>query len=76
VLLLGTPAVALLADRWRGLPVGWRIAVAVALVTMGLTTFDVMGRAAYGAFLAVSGITVAALVLVAALVGLRRARLA
>jgi hypothetical protein len=76
VLLLGTPAVALLADRWRDLPVGWRIAVAVALATLGLTTFDVMGRAAYGAFLAFSGITVAALVLVAALAELRHARLA
>jgi hypothetical protein len=76
VLLLGTPAVACLADRWRDLGIGWRILVAIALVTMALTTFDVMGRAAYGAFMAVSGISVAAIAVLAGVVELRRARLA
>lgn len=76
VLLLGTPAVACLVDRWRDLGAGWRAGVVAALVTMGLTTFDVMGRAAYGAFMRFSGITIAALVVLAALAELRRRRLA
>ena len=76
VLLLGTPAVVCLVDRWRDQAFGWRAVVGAALVTMGLTTFDVMGRAAYGAFMHLSGITLAAVVLVAALADLRRRRLA
>lgn len=76
VLLLGTPAVVCLVDRWRDLGTGWRLVVAAALPTMGLTTFDVMGRAGYGAFMRFSGITIAALVVVVALVELRRRRLA
>jgi hypothetical protein len=77
VLLLGTPAVACLADRWRDLRIGWRVLAGIALVAMGLTTFDVMGRAAYGVFMnRLSGITVGALVVVALLAGLRGRRLA
>jgi hypothetical protein len=74
VLLLATPAVVCLVDRWRESPLAWRIATALALATMCLTTFDVMGREAYGRFMGLSLVTVAALVLVAALVQVRMSR--
>jgi hypothetical protein len=43
---------------------------------MGLTFFDLMGRALYGRFMALSGITVCALVAAAGLVHMRRRGLA
>jgi Glycosyltransferase family 87 len=61
VLLLGTPAVICLLDRWSEVGRGWRIATATSLVLMGLTIFDVMGRTLYGRFMALSIVTVAAL---------------
>jgi hypothetical protein len=74
VLLLATPAVVCLVDRWREAPVPWRIASGLALAAMCLTTFDVMGRELYGRFMALSLVTVAALVVVAALIELRVSR--
>jgi hypothetical protein len=71
VLLLGTPAVVCLVDRWRELGLGWQGLVGVSLAALSFTTFDVMGRAAYGAFMNLSLVTVAALALVAALARLR-----
>jgi hypothetical protein len=65
-----------LVDRWRELSGAWRTLSAIALATMGLTTFDVMGRTAYGAFMRVSGMTIAALIFLVAVAQLRRARLA
>jgi hypothetical protein len=76
VLLLGTPAVICLLDRWREFGRAWRTVTAVALVTMCLTIFDVMGRAAYGRFMGLSLVSVAAIALAAALVRLRWQRLA
>jgi hypothetical protein len=76
VLLLATPAVVCLIDRWRELGRPWRTATAVALGTMCLTIFDVMGRALYGRFMALSLVGVAAIVLAGALTRLRWLRLA
>jgi hypothetical protein len=76
VLLLGTPAVACLVDRWRELGVAWRVGVGLALATMSFTTFDVMGRAGYARFMDLSIVTVAALGLLAALAHVRWRRLA
>ena len=50
VLLLGKPAVACTVDRWRDLTTPWRWTLGLALGLMGLTIFDVMGRALYGRF--------------------------
>jgi hypothetical protein len=75
VLLLGTPAVVCLVDRWQRLGAVWQLVVAVALATMCLTTFDVMGRAAYGAFMRLSFVTLAAIAIVAALARVRSQRL-
>jgi hypothetical protein len=72
VLLLGTPAVVCLVDRWRDLGPAWRVATTAALGAMCLTTFDLMGRDVYVHFMMLSVVTVAALVLVIALAHLRR----
>jgi hypothetical protein len=71
VLLLGTPAVVMLLDRWPDVSRPWRIVTAVALSAMGLSIYDVMGRRLYGEFMALSLVSVAALLAAAALVHLR-----
>jgi hypothetical protein len=76
VLLLGTPAIVCLVDRWRDLGWPWRLVVAASLAAMCLTTFDVMGRVLYTQFMALSIITVAALAVLAALAHVRWRKLA
>jgi hypothetical protein len=71
VLLLATPAVILLLDRWREVGRGWQVALGLALVLMCLTMFDVMGRSLYGRFMALSIVTVSALGVAAGLAHLR-----
>lgn len=73
VLLVATPAIVCLVNYEQALPVGLRALTWVALALMGLTFYDVMGREAYRTFLMMSGITLSAAVLIAALVELRRA---
>lgn len=76
VLLLATPAVVCLLDRWKDVSPGWRVMTGVALATMGLTVFDLMGRTLYSRFMALSLVTVAAIGAAAALANLRRKSLA
>jgi hypothetical protein len=71
VLLLATPGVVCLIDRWRELTPAWRATIGVALVLTSFTLFDLMGRALYSRFMALSIVSVAALGLVAALVHVR-----
>ena len=71
MLLLATPAVVCIVDRWPELTTAWRWGLAVALAMMGLTMFDIMGRALYGQFMALSAITVCALAAAAGLVHVR-----
>jgi hypothetical protein len=71
VLLLATPAVVCLVDRWRELPESWQWGLGVALALMGLTMFDIMGRALYGRFMALSVVTVCALIVAGGLVHVR-----
>ena len=71
VLLLGTPAVVCLLDRWSEVSVEWKVVTALSLVLMGLTIFDVMGRALYAQFMALSIVSVAALGAAIALTHLR-----
>lgn len=61
VLLLATPAVMLIVDRWHELGRGWRLLAAAGLAGVGLTIYDLLGRELYGAFMAASGVTVAVL---------------
>jgi hypothetical protein len=76
VLLLGTPAVICIADRWRDLQTPWRVASAAGLALMGFSLFDVLGRAAYGQFMAWSVVTLCALALAATLAQIRLRALA
>ena len=61
VLLLGTPAVVFLLDRWPDMSRPWRIVTAVALTLMGLTIFDLLGRVLYGHVMALAVVSVAAI---------------
>ena len=76
VLLLATPAVVCLVDRWREFTRFWQWGLGVALALMSLTMFDIMGRALYGRFMALSLISVCALAIAAGLVRARWDRLA
>ncbi|HEX9636219.1 MAG TPA: glycosyltransferase family 87 protein [Acidobacteriota bacterium] len=76
VLLLGTPAVVCVLDRWADVTPGWRWLTGAALAFMGLTLFDLMGRALYSRFMALSGVSVAALAVAGLLAHLRWRKLA
>lgn len=76
VLLLSTPAIALLFDRMPELPRAWRVAVWTAVGLMGLVVFDLVGRAAYQRFMRMSVVSVCALTIVVMLAELRRQKLA
>jgi hypothetical protein len=71
VLLLGTPAVICLLDRWTELDRGWRIVAGASLALMCFTIFDLMGRVLYSRLMAMSIVSVAALGLAIALARLR-----
>ena len=71
VLLIATPAIVYLANYLDALPAAWRGSAVVAALTIGLSLFDIMGRAAYAAFMNAAIISVCALVLVAVLASLR-----
>lgn len=76
VLLLGTPAVALIFDRLPEIPRGWKIAAWASIGVMGLTTFDLLGRAAYGRVMSWSIVTLCAVGILVTLGKLRRLKLA
>lgn len=61
VLLLGAPVVMCLIDRWPRIPMAWRLAAGAAIVIMGFTIFDLLGRTLYGHLMELSIITLAAL---------------
>jgi len=71
VLLLSTPAVICLLDRWTELGRGWRVFAGASLGLMCFTIFDLMGRALYSRLMALSIVSVAALGLVVVLAHLR-----
>lgn len=72
VFLVGTPAIAMVANYDDRLPPLLRWTAWIAILTIGLSLFDLMGRERYAAFMSWSVITVCFLVLVAALAALRR----
>jgi uncharacterized membrane-anchored protein len=71
VLLIATPAVMLVVAHEHRLPPWLRWLTVAALATIGLTIYDLMGRAAYQAFMNASGITICFFVVIAALAILR-----
>ena len=71
VFLLATPAVLILTNYTGELSGPLRAVLLVVLLTIGLSLFDVMGRAAYARFMAMSIVSVCFLVVVALLAWLR-----
>ena len=76
ILLLATPAVVCLVDRWREFPRLWQWGLGLALALMCLSSFDLMGRALYGRFMALAVVSVCALVVAVGLTQARWRRLA
>jgi hypothetical protein len=76
VLLLATPATICLVDRFREMGRLWQMATATAFAFMSLTIYDLLGRTLYARIMALSVVSVAALVLVVSLVAVRRRGLA
>ena len=62
MLLLATPAVVCLVDRWREFTRSWQWGLGLALALMCLSSFDLMGRELYGRFMALAVVSVCALV--------------
>jgi hypothetical protein len=76
VFLLATPAVAYLVNYADRLPVGWKVAAAVAVGVAAFSLFDIMGRRAYAAFMSWSIITLCYVVVIGSLWAMRRTRVA
>jgi hypothetical protein len=76
VFLASTPAVMYLVNYERSLPGPLRTVTIAALALIAFSLYDVMGRHAYGVFMALSFITVCYLAIVAALLALRVRRVA
>jgi hypothetical protein len=76
MLLLGTPAIALVLDRWQLLAAPLRLAVAAALVVIALPMREVLGLSVTVAVMMTGVVTLAAVVLAVALVRLRLERAA
>jgi hypothetical protein len=76
VFLVSTPAVFFIVNYEDRLPPSMRAASIVALAAIGLSLYDVMGRAAYAAFMALSVVTMAYLIVIGALCTLRLRQIA
>ena len=76
MLLLGTPAIVCLVDRWSDLGTAWRLGVIAAFAVIGWPVREVFGLAAARAVMHTGVVTAAAVVLAAALVHLRLVRAA
>ena len=76
VLLLATPAVVCLVDRFREMGRPWQIVAAAAFAFMSFTIYDLLGRALYVRMMALSVVSVASIVLVGCLLAIRRRALA
>jgi hypothetical protein len=71
VFLIATPAIVYVANYEDLLPQPLRLLTIVAVATIGLALFDVMGRTAYYAFMRMSFISLCFFVVIAALAALR-----
>jgi uncharacterized membrane protein YeiH len=76
VFLIATPAVVLFANYERDLPAAMRGFTWLTLAAIGLSIFDLMGRARYTTFMSWSVITVCFCILIGALTTLRMRRIA
>jgi hypothetical protein len=71
VFLVSTPAIMYLVNFEDRLPQPLRLLTIAAIATIGLSVYDLMGRAAYGTFMSWSAITLCYVVVIAALAAIR-----
>ena len=76
VLLLATPAIILIVDRWRELNMPWRAFAAISIFFFSFTIFDFFGRWLYTRLTAINIVSIASVALLVCLWQLRRRRLA
>ncbi len=76
VLLLATPALALIFDRMPELPRAWKVAAWTVIGVIGFAIFDLVGRTVYARFMSWSVITLCAAGVLICLGKLRRLQLA
>ena len=76
VLLLGTPAVLLLVDRWASVPWPWRVLAVAGIGFMSFTIYDLLGRKLYMYVMSLNIIGIAAFVVFLAVISLRFRKLA
>lgn len=72
VLLLATPAAALILDRLPELSTRWRLATWTILLVQGAVIFDLVGREAYAVYMRSSVVTITGLMMIVVLNKLRR----
>ena len=71
VLLIAAPALFCVLDRWPESSLPWKIASAAAIALVSLTIFDLLGRGLYTRLMAMSVVSLGALLLVFCLAHLR-----
>lgn len=76
LVLLATPAVVCLLDRWGDMPARWRVVGGVSVGVMSLAAIDLFGSDTPAALARSAVVTVAASVLLVVVAGLRRKGLA
>jgi len=76
VLLLGTPAVLLLVDRWASVALPWRVLAVAGILFMSFTIYDLLGRKLYMYVMSLNIIGIAAFVVFLTVINLRYKRLA
>ena len=76
MLLVATPAIVCLVNYEDRLAPMMRTLTIAAMIVVGFSIYDLIGRTAYRAFMRVSGITLCFFVIIAALAALRQRQIA
>ncbi len=76
VLLVATPAMVCVIDRWSDVSRPWRLTTAIAIALVSFTMYDLIGRAAYRTLMSAGVLTIGTMMLSACLVNLRMKKLA
>ena len=76
VLLIATPAILIVGDRWKELTLPWRAISGLALFGLGFTIWDVLRRNLYAQAMAINFVTICAMLIFATMVHLRLRKLA
>jgi hypothetical protein len=71
VLLIAAPAFFCLFDRWFAVSLSWKAAAVLAVFLVSFTIFDLIGRTLYMQLMALSAVTLGAVLLAVCLTHLR-----